>query len=225
MPKQNIAIFDLDETLTKRGTWGRFVLGSIKSKPHKLVPFFASTIFSQAKYMLCIGPREHVKETMMRWTLSGRTRTELMVMASKFADFEVRTGLRQHSKTMLEKHRATGDRIVIASAAVDLIVEPIAKRLGITEIVCTKMAYNNEDKLARKLGGQNCYGAEKLEMVKAYLEADVAYSREDAHITMYSDSRSDLDILRWADVGIAVNPSPRLAKCVEAEGFEVQDWD
>ncbi len=225
MPKQNIAIFDLDETLTKKGTWGRFVLGSIKNKPHKLIPFFASTIFSQAKYMLRIGPREHVKETMMRWTLAGRTREELTAMADKFSDYEAGEGLRRQSKTMLEKHRTAGDRIIIASAAVDLIVAPIAERLGITEIVCTKMAYNGEDRLARKLGGQNCYGAGKLAMVKTYLEADEAFNRADTHITMYSDSRSDLDIMRWADVGIAVNPSPRLAKCVDAEGFELQDWD
>ena len=225
MPKQRIAIFDLDETLTKKGTWGRFVLGSIKGKPHKLVPFFASSIFSQVKYMLRLGPREHVKETMMRWTLAGRTRAQLTAMADKFADYEANEGLRRQSKTMLEKHRTAGDRIIIASAAVDLIVEPIAKRLGITEIVCTKMAYNEKERLARKLGGQNCYGAGKLAMVKAYLRNDPKFTRAAAHITMYSDSRSDLDILRWADVGIAVNPSPRLAKCVDAEGFEVQDWD
>jgi len=225
MAKQNIAIFDLDETLTKKGTWGRFVLGSIKGKPHKLVPFFASSIFSQIKYMLRLGPREHVKETMMRWTLSGRTRAELTAMADKFADYEAGDGLRRQSKAMLARHRDEGDRILIASAAVDLVVEPIAARLGITEIVCTKMAYDDEDRLSRKLGGQNCYGAGKLEMVKAYLEADSTFNRDNTHITMYSDSRSDLDILRWADVGIAVNPSPRLARCVDAESFEVQDWD
>ena len=225
MPKQNIVIFDLDETLTKKGTWGRFVLGSIKGKPHKLIPFFASSIFSQIKYMLRFGPREHVKEAMMRWTLSGRTREELTAMAEKFADTEAGEGLRRQSKAMLAKHKDAGDRIIIASAAVDLIVDPIAACLGITEIVCTKMAYNDDDRLARKLGGQNCYGAGKLDMVKTYLENDPKFSRKDAHITMYSDSRSDLDILRWADVGIAVNPSPRLAKCVNADGFEVQDWD
>lgn len=225
MPKQNIAIFDLDETLTKKGTWGRFVLGSIKGKPHKLVPFFVSSVFSQIKYMLRFGPREHVKETMMRWTLSGRSREELTAMAEDFADYEANEGLRRLSKPMLEKHKKAGDRIIIASAAVDLIVDPIAKRLGIAEVVCTKMAYDERGMLKRKLGGKNCYGEGKLEMVQGYLQAKVSFNRDDVHITMYSDSRSDLAILRWADVGVAVNPSPRLADCVEREGFELQDWD
>jgi HAD superfamily hydrolase (TIGR01490 family) len=223
--KQGIAIFDLDETLTKKGTWGRFVLASIKRKPHKWLPFFASSLFSQAKYMLGKGPREHVKESMMRWTLSGRSHTDLMAMAEIFAQNEIENGLRDQARLVLQRHKDAGDRIIIATAAVDLIIEPIARRLGVDEVVCTKMAYHEDGTLAQKLGGENCYGAGKLKLVKEYLDGDPKYRRDHAHITMYSDSRSDLDILRWADVGIAVNPSPRLTKCAPEYGFAVQDWD
>ena len=230
MTKQRIAIFDLDETLTKKGTWGRFVTGTLRGRLLKWIPFLLTSIFSQMLYMLKIGPREHVKENMMRWTLSGRTRTKLEQIASDFADNEVREGLRLRAKAMIEKHRAAGDRIIIASAAVDLIVDPIADRLDISERVCTKMAYHantvtGEQVLARKLGGQNCYGVGKLEMVKQHLEQDPNFDRAQVHITMYSDSRSDLAIMRWADVGIAVNPSPRLAELTGKYGLEVQNWD
>jgi len=225
MNKERIAIFDLDETLTKKGTWGRFVTGTLKGKPLKWIPFLTTSIFSQALYMLRFGPREHVKENMMRWTLSGRPRTELEKLAADFADYEAGEGLRIRSKAMIEKHKAAGDRIIIASAAVDLVVGPIADRLGVTERVCTKMAYDAQDRLARKLGGMNCYGKGKLLMVQEYLRQDPKFDRAQTHITMYSDSRSDLDIMRWADVGIAVNPSPRLAKITDQYGFEVQDWD
>ncbi len=225
MNKQQIAIFDLDETLTKKGTWGRFVTGTLRGKPLKWIPFLATSIVSQIIYMLRLGPREHVKENMMRWTLSGRTRVELEKQAADFADYEANAGLRLRSKSMIEQHRAAGDRIIIASAAVDLIVDPIADRLDIAEMVCTKMAYNADDRLARKLGGMNCYGKNKLLMVREHLERDEKFDRSKSHITMYSDSRSDLAIMDWADVGIAVNPSPRLAKVVEQYGFEVQNWD
>lgn len=225
MTEHRIAIFDLDETLTQKGTWGRFVVGAIRYKPLKWLPFFCSTVFSQILYMLRFGPREHVKESMMRWTLSGRTRAELEGMAEVFADFEANEGLRPQAKAILARHRAAGDRIVIASAAVDLIVDPIARRLEVDEVVCTKMAYTDAGRLAKKLGSTNCYGAGKLTMVKAYLAQNPLYTREKTHITMYSDSRSDLSIMDWADVGVAVHPSPRLAKCVEEHGFEVQMWD
>ena len=64
-----------------------------------------------------------------------------------------------------------------------------------------------------------------LRLVKQYLGNIPGYDREKTHITMYTDSRSDLAILRWADVGIAVNPSPKLCKAAPEYGFEIQDWD
>ncbi len=223
--RQRIAIFDLDETLTKKGTWGRFVTGTLKGKPLKWLPFLTTSLFRQALYMAGLAPREHVKESMMRRTLSGKPRAQLERLADAFAEEEVRSGLRKRARKVLQGHQAQGDRILIASAAVDLIVEPIARRLGIDEIVCTKMAWDEEDKCARRLGGMNCYGPDKLRMVRNYLERDPDFRRDEAHITIYSDSASDLDILRWADVGIAVNPSPRLARLAPQNGFEVQDWD
>jgi len=225
MKKTRIAIFDLDETLTRKGTWGRFVTGAVRGQPLKWLPFFISTIFSQILYMIGLGPRERVKEHMMRWTIAGRTRDELDNLAQSFADNEVAHGLRKKALKTIEHHRAAGDRIIIASAAVDLIVNPIGDRLNIAERVCTKTAFDSQDRLASRLGGMNCYGPNKLTLVQKHLKADPTFNRQNVHITMYSDSRSDLDIFDWADVGIAVNPSPRLLKRVTEHGLSVVDWD
>jgi HAD superfamily hydrolase (TIGR01490 family) len=225
MKKNRIAIFDLDETLTQKGTWGRFVTNAVRGQPLKWLPFFLSTVFSQILYMLGLGPRERVKEHMMKWTIAGRSRAELEKLAQAFADNEVETGLRKKSREVLEHHRAAGDRIIIASAAVDLIVNPIAEHLEIAERVCTQTAFDENDRLAKRLGGTNCYGENKLKLVEDFLTKDPKFDRDQVHITMYSDSRSDLAILQWADVGVAVNPSPRLSRCVDELGFEVQDWD
>jgi len=222
---QKIAIFDLDETITKKGTWGRFVTGAIKNQPLKWFPFLAASLFQQAIYMARLGPREHVKEKMMRWTIAGRSRADLQTLAGEFASLEVEQGLRFNARPTIEKHKQAGDRVIIASAAVDLIVFPIAEKLGIAECVCTKTAFDEHDRLKDRLGGKNCYGPGKLELVIKHLEQDPHFDRDNAHITMYSDSRSDLAIFDWADVGIAVNPSPRLAKCVDQHNLTVQDWN
>lgn len=175
--------------------------------------------------MLGLGPRERVKERMMQWTIAGRTRADLEQLAQDFADEEVRNGLRKKARDVVEHHRAAGDRIMIASAAVDLIVNPIADHLNIVDRICTKTAFDKNDRLEKRLGGMNCYGANKLILVREYLEQDPNFDRDNTHITMYSDSRSDLDIFDWADVGIAVNPSPRLLRCADEHGLSVEDWD
>ncbi|NNC37187.1 MAG: HAD-IB family hydrolase [Acidimicrobiales bacterium] len=225
MKKDRIAIFDLDETLTQKGTWGRFVTGIVKDQPLKWAPFALSTAFTQAHYMLGLGPRERVKERMMQWTIAGRSRSELERLAQEFADNEVQNGLRRKAREVIEHHRNAGDRIMIASAAVDLIVHPIADHLNIDDRICTATAFDENQRLKKRLGGVNCYGPNKLKLVREYLENEPGFNRENVHITVYSDSRSDLDIFDWADVGIAVNPSPRLLKCVNEHGLNVQDWD
>ena len=225
MSKQRIVIFDLDHTLTQKGTWGRFVSGSLRGQWHLWIPFICLSIAAQMKYRLGFGPREQVKETMMRWTLAGRSQKDLQARALDFARQEVDHGLRRRSKEILGWHQGRGDRVLIASAAVDLIVEPICGLLNIEEWVCTQTSYDKSGILKPKIKGRNCYGAGKLHMVKAYLDRNSGFTRGRVHITMYSDGYSDLDILRWADIGIAVNPSRKLAKIAPRYGFEVQNWD
>ncbi len=41
---------------------------------------------------------------------------------------------------------------------------------------------------------------------------------------MYSDSYSDIDILRYSDKAVAVNADRKLVKAAAAEGFDVVDW-
>lgn len=225
MMKQNIAIFDLDETLTRKGTWGRFVASAIKDKPHKWLPFLLIGIGQQILYLLRFVPREYVKESMMRWTITGHSRAALETRAHIFAKEEVENGLRLRAGQILDSHRNTGDRLIIASAAVDLIVNPIADRLDIKDRVCTATEFDDKDRLGRKLGGRNCHGPMKLTLVQEYLEREPKFDRNHAHITMYSDSSSDLAILKWADVGIAVNPGPKLRKLAKRHGLEIQDWN
>ncbi|MBT7397572.1 MAG: hypothetical protein HN775_00100, partial [Hellea sp.] len=44
-------------------------------------------------------------------------------------------------------------------------------------------------------------------------------------IKMYTDSISDIDILRFSDEGVAVNPDRKLAKVAIDENFELVNWN
>ena len=127
----NIAIFDLDYTLTKRGTWGRFVIKSVRFKPWLWGPLLFASAWAQWRYKQGKIARIRVKQSMMRWSIAGKTHSEIELLAQNFADNELKTGLRPGALLALEAHRAKGDEIIIASAAVDIIVAAIAKGLGI----------------------------------------------------------------------------------------------
>jgi len=220
---QRIAIFDLDETITERGTWGRFVSQSVKGKPWKLVGLWARAGIGQLLYK--VGPQERisVKRGMLRWSLSGQSREALNKLAADFADEEIRSGLRPGAVQQIEAHRTAGDTIIIASAGADIVVEAIAQRLRINDVVCTKLGWDG-DICARHFGSQNCYGPGKLEMLQKCLETFDDYRRDDTHITMYSDSYSDLPVMKFADKGVAVNADAKLLKVAPVYGFETVNW-
>jgi len=219
----NIAIFDLDYTLTKRGTWGRFTIRSVRFKPWLWLPLCIAAARAQWRYKQGSIPRIQVKQAMMRWSMVGQSRGKLEKLADNFAAKEIKSGLRPGALKALDAHRAAGDTIIIASAAVDIIVAPIASRLGITHWVATQMKWEH-DKLTPDFASPNCYGREKLTRVKHLLEDNPELKQSNTHITMYSDSYSDLDILRFSDKGIAVNADRKLRKAAKRENFDVVDW-
>ncbi len=220
-----LAIFDLDYTLTKRGTWGRFVWMNVRSRPHLWLPLLLQAGWTQWQYKRGLRPRIDVKKSMMRWAMKGRSKPYLMQKAEAFADKEVAHGLRANAISVLDKHRENGDILMIASAAVDILVEPIARKLGIKHYVATDMAWDETDVVKIGFASENCYGPEKLVRVKAYLVENATLKQNHTIITFYSDSYSDLDLFNFSDVKVAVSPDNRLKKLANSKNFRIEDWD
>lgn len=215
-----IALFDLDKTLTRRGTWSRFVRFA---SPNKL-KFWAvlPLIGWQALiYKLGLASRASVKIASIHYLLKGRSRADLAARAKEFIALEISTGLRRHTLERIEAHRLAGDRLIIASAAVDLICDEVARALSFEGVISTKLAWDRQDRLRADLEGENCYGAEKLARIKAYFD----HQRPEGVIYFYSDHHTDMPSLLWADQGIAVNPSPPLRHLAKVHNLTIQDWE
>ncbi|MEO1405949.1 MAG: HAD-IB family hydrolase [Pseudomonadota bacterium] len=153
--------------------------------------------------------------------LQGRPRSELEELAEKFVQMDVSHGLRKKAYSVIHKHRDQGDRMIIASAAVDLICNPMAKALDFNDVICTRLSWDEDDRLLPTLDGENCYGAEKLRRVQEYFSE----SSPDKPVTFYSDHITDLPCLLWADRGVAVNPNRPLRRKAPEYGVEIVDWD
>lgn len=214
-----IAVFDLDYTLTQRGTWGRFVWRSVRTRPWFWGPLLFETIRDQIEYKAGRRPRGAVKRSMMRWSLMRRSRPELERMADAFADEEILSGLRPGGRAALAYHRDRGDHILIASAAVDLIVGPIAERLNVDGVVCTQMAWNG-DRLEDRFASDNCYGDAKRDAVTAYLAAN----NLSGPTVFYTDSRADFALLSIMDQTIVVDPKAKTLVEAQDLNLPIQHW-
>jgi HAD superfamily hydrolase (TIGR01490 family) len=222
--KPSLVIFDLDYTLTRRGTWGRFVWMNVKSRPHIWLPLLFKAGWSQWRYKRGKIARIKVKEAMMRRTMVGMSRTELRVRAEKFAEAEVPHRLKPGAIKALDIHRANGDIIIIASAAVDIIVRPIAARLGINHFVATDMAWDDRGRLKPSFASENCYGAAKLSRVKDLISNHTELAKPN-HTIAYSDSIADLPLLEFSHTGVAVDPKEKFVRAISKRpNIHVERW-
>lgn len=217
------AVFDLDKTMTKRGTWGRFVSRSVGYNPIKLLSIWSVAGLKQLRYKSGDIDRIGVKRAMLRRSLTGMNRAKLLALADKFADDEVSSGLNPGFIAELEKCRAADDHILIASAGADILIGRIAERLGIEHWVATDLAWEG-DRCADHFATDNCYGEGKLTRLKTLLETFPDYDSRTAQVTFYSDSHSDLPCFEFSNRCVAVNGTAKLKTIAISRNWEIVDW-
>lgn len=218
-----ISVFDLDRTLTIRPTYSAFLLfAALRLAPWRLA--LAPMLLPVAAAYGCKAvSRRRMKETMHAVAI-GRSiaRHRVEPVAHAFADRLALGGIYPQAPDLIAAEQAAGRRTVIATAAPLLYVAPLARRLGIGDVIATEGQWDN-DRLGARLRDDNCYGPAKRQRIAAWL-ADQGIDREQAHIRFYSDHASDRPTFDWVDEPVAVNPSSRLRDLAAQRGWRVVDW-
>jgi HAD superfamily hydrolase (TIGR01490 family) len=122
--------------------------------------------------------------------------------------------------TILElarEHQRAGRPIYIASAATQDTVALIAAELGFDGAIGTKLA-RSDGHYTGELDGPFSYREGKVEGMRALAERE-SLSLKDSY--GYSDSASDLPMLRVVGVAVAVNPDKELERVARQEGWEI----
>jgi len=121
---------------------------------------------------------------------------------------------------MLEEvyaHQDAGRPTFIVSAAGNGVVEQLAHVLGMDGGIGTRYEVDSEGNFTGRLDGPFVYGEGKVTAMQEFadrheIELDESYA--------YSDSLSDLPMLRAVGNPVAVNPDPPLAGIARAEGWQ-----
>lgn len=117
--------------------------------------------------------------------------------------------------SLLRRHHAAGDFVVLLSASPQELVEAVATGVGAHRAVGTRAAVA-DGRFTGALEGPFCYGAGKVERLAAELGSGVL-----ASAVAYADSISDLPLLAQAAEPVAVNPDRRLAEEATRRGWPV----
>jgi HAD superfamily hydrolase (TIGR01490 family) len=125
--------------------------------------------------------------------------------------------LRPEARRLLDLHRHGGRATYIVSAAPQEIVAPLAESLGMTGGIGTRGEIVDGVYTGR-LAGPFCYGAGKVEAIEELARWE---GYDLAQCYAYSDSASDLPMLRAVGHPVAVNPDGRLERHARRHGWPI----
>lgn len=220
----DLAIYDMDRTVTKRPTYTPFLLHCAMHRAPLRLLFLPFVLLSMIAYGLRLIHRARLKEINHRLLIGGRIHpAELKPLVDSFAERQATTNVRPGARAAIARDKADGRRVVLATASYRLYADAIAERLGFDDVIGTGSVIGLDDRVHAKIAGENCYGPAKMRMIADWVEKSGLKGRH-GHVRFYSDHVSDQPAFEWADEAVAVNPHGKLRRLAEQRGWAVEDW-
>ena len=218
----DLAIYDMDRTVTRRATYTPFLLYcAVRRAPWRLLllPF---VILSMLAYVAKLIDRGQLKEINHRLLLGhNRHPAELKPLIEGYAAAVLANNVRPGARSAIDRDKAEGRRVVMATASYRFYAREIADRLGFDDCIGTNSILGLDERVHARIDGENCYGPAKLRMIEDWL-GKTGLAR--GHVRFYSDHASDGPVFEWADEPVAVNPHDKLKRLAAARGWRIEDW-
>ncbi|MDY6996764.1 MAG: HAD-IB family hydrolase [Actinomycetota bacterium] len=217
-PVRTAAFFDLDKTVIAKSSTLAF------SKPffsQGLINRRAVLKSSYAQFLFLMSGADHDQMDRMRSYLTnmcaGWDVEQVKSIVGETLHDIVDPLVFAEAAELIADHKLCGRDVVVVSASGEEIVAPIARALGATHAMATRMVVEDG-----KYTGEiefYCYGAGKVEAIRA-LAAREGYALQ--HCYAYSDSITDLPMLEAVGHPTVVNPDRALRKEATARGWPVR---
>jgi phosphatidylglycerophosphatase C len=212
-----IACFDLDGTITHHDTLFPLVLRILARRPARLLRLLG--VLPAAARYLFDRDRGRLKESLLRRTLRGMPRDEIVRLGAQFVRDTIAHRCFAEALATIRSHKEAGHYLVLMSASVDFYVPEFGRQLGFDQVISTGVKFVN-DELEGSLTTPNRRGEEKARCFRELVAA-----RDDAADTYaYGNADSDLPHLRLARHGVLVNGSPGARRAAAALGVSAVDW-
>lgn len=216
-PPRVVAFFDLDKTIIAMSStyaYGREFMNSGLISPVEALQLS----LAQATYMLAGHTSEQMDNTRDQLTamIRGWDVQQVRTIAEETMHTVVTPTIYAEARELIEYHQACGHDVIIISASVKELVEPIARELGVEKTVTTVL----ESEEGRFTGEvlYYCKGSAKAQSIMELAARD---NYDLAESYAYSDSFTDLPMLEAVGHPTAVNPDRALKKTALERGWEI----
>jgi len=211
-----IDFFDVDHTLTRRSSGGRYVALAMRRRilPLRLVmvlPWYSLT------YRLGLF-RPRAYENGFPY-MRGLARDTLERMARESFEESLKGDLFPEAVSLVRSLQAGGRRVMLATSSLDFIVAPLAEYLCVDGVLATRLEFVGGACTGR-MQGMPMFRREKKARVLSFLAEQAIAPGE---CSFYSDSIYDLPLLEAVGKPVAVNPDFRLRSIARRRGWQVTE--
>lgn len=210
------AVFDLDRTITRFGTYTPFLLFTAWRRDRRRLIGVAIVLGLMGLYRLGLVDRGRLKELMFELLVGAISQDELRPYVNAFVSFVIERGVRPGALATIDFEKRNGARLVMATAAPDIYADTIAERLGFSQVIATRLLIQDGIVHPRIADG-NCYGERKLQRFDEGIFGP-------SYLVFYTDDASDLPMVGRVDQGFIVNPRRSFRRRAQQDGLPILEW-
>jgi HAD superfamily hydrolase (TIGR01490 family) len=201
--KQNLALFDLDNTLLAGDSdynWSLFLIseGLLDAKTHQ----DRNEQFYQDYKNGCLNITEFLAFQLK--PLSEHSKKFLDELHVKYMDKVIRPMMTKKAQALVDKHKAAGDLCVVITATNSFVTKPIATAYGIEHLLGSDPEMVN-GKYTGGVTGVPTFKEGKVIRLHQWLETRATKLSDYEVSYFYSDSHNDLPLMKLVTNPVAVD--------------------
>jgi putative phosphoserine phosphatase/1-acylglycerol-3-phosphate O-acyltransferase len=209
------AFFDFDGTLIDGYSAGALYSHRVRNRELGLVELLHTMRAMSGGTMAEAEFLSLVNRGFASW--GGRPVEELEALGEELLSKQIAGDVFHETWRLVKAHQRRRHTVAIATSATRFQVAPLARELGVKQVLCTELE-ETAGILTGRVKGRTLWGAGKIAAVRAFAK------REGVDLTRsYAYANGDEDVPFLTAVGrpYAVNPQPILAEAAERGGWPV----
>ena len=219
--KPGLALFDLDHTLLPLDSdyeWGEFTIRIGWNDP---VEFARRNDAFYAHYQAgTLDVHDYVRFATEAVRLRG---PEAAAAAhARFMHEVITPAIRPQALSLIRQHQAAGDEVLIVTATNEFVTAPIARALGVAQLLAVRLARDASGWYTGEIDGIPTMREGKVRRMEQWLD-ERGLTWAGVESTFYSDSMNDVPLLDKVDHPVATNPDPRLRALAQQRGWRILD--
>jgi len=209
-----IHIFDVDYTVIKRPSMWYFLREALRQRIIRLSQI-RQLPFEWIRYKLGHPNMDFIEEAVKHF--AGIEKETLDQIAQTCFERQIKPDIYTDAANRIREALGRGEKVIFATSSFHTIVRPLEHFFGIKGSLASALEFCN-GKTSGRLMGNSFFGPQKKAAVEAWLKENGLQPHE---ASFYTDSYTDLPLLKFCGKPVAVNPDRILAREAKKHGWEI----